>query len=103
VIFETLKNNTHHKTANGNRATAQQLMPFEIAGAKLKMKDGENMLAFVIPNPGDTFGMVMRVPKPSPDGRGYAICFDSSIESWHVLHSSRDSTGIRRLSWRAWT
>jgi hypothetical protein len=59
VIFEELKNNTHHNTANGNRATAQQLTPFDIAGVKLIMKDGENMLAFVIPNPGDTFGMVM--------------------------------------------
>jgi threonine dehydrogenase-like Zn-dependent dehydrogenase len=33
----------------------------------------ETMLAFAIPNPGDTFGKVMRVPKPSPDGPGYAL------------------------------
>jgi hypothetical protein len=51
----------------------QQLTPFEKVGVKLIMKDGENMLAFVIPNVGDTFGMVMRVPKPSPDGHGYAL------------------------------
>jgi len=41
------------------------------------MKDEENMLAFVIPSPGHTFGMVMWVPKPSSDvnGRkyGYAL------------------------------
>jgi hypothetical protein len=59
VIFETLKNNTHHSTANGNRATAEQLTPFKITGGKLIMKDEENMLAFVIPSPGHTFGMVM--------------------------------------------
>jgi D-arabinose 1-dehydrogenase-like Zn-dependent alcohol dehydrogenase len=31
------------------------------------------MLAFVIPNPGDRFGMVMRVPKPSPYQPGYVL------------------------------
>lgn len=32
----------------------------------------ETMLAFAIPNPGDTFGKVMRVAKPKPE-RGFAL------------------------------
>lgn len=36
-------------------------------------REEKTMLAFAIPNPGDTFGKVMRLPKPSPDGPGYAL------------------------------
>uniref|UniRef100_A0A7S1D6F2 Uncharacterized protein n=1 Tax=Cyclophora tenuis TaxID=216820 RepID=A0A7S1D6F2_CYCTE len=36
--------------------------------------DGEPMMmAFAIPNPGDSFGKVMQIPKPKPEGPGFAL------------------------------